>query len=81
MHGKLTAEKASQSSTWRELTAELRVLKAVFEKLSYTRVHWFSDNQNVVRILYVGSRKAHSQAVLLKIFSLSARSLVKKEAE
>ena len=40
-----------------------------------------SDNQNVVRILYVGSRKTHLQVAALKIFSLSPCSLVKIEAE
>ena len=48
VHCQWTAEEASQSSTWRELTAVLRVLEAVSKKLSNTRVRWFSDNQNVV---------------------------------
>ena len=81
VHGQWTAEEASQSSMWRELTAVFRVLEAVSEKLSCARVRWFSDNQNVVRILYVGSRKTHLQVAALKIFSLSPCSLVKIEAE
>ena len=66
---------------WRELTAVSCVLEAVSKKLSCARVRWFSNNQNVARILYVGSRKTHLQAVVLKIFSQSPRSLVKIEAE
>ena len=81
VHGQWTAEEASKSSTWRELTAVLRVLEAVSEKLRNTRVRWFSDNQNVVRILYVGSKKPHLQVVAVKFFSLSVCSLVKIEAE
>ena len=81
VHGQLAAEEASQSSTWRELTAVLCVLEAVSKKQSNTRVRWFSDNQNVVRILYVGSRKAQLQAIALKTFSLSVCSLLKIEAE
>ena len=55
------AEKAGQSSTWRELTAVLHVLEAVAKKLSGTWVHWFSDNQNVVGICHVGCKKPHLQ--------------------
>ena len=81
VHGQWTAEKASQSSTWLELTVVLHVLEAVSKTLSKTRVHWFPDNQNVERILYFGSKKAHLQVVELKIFALSVRCLVRIEAE
>ena len=50
-------DKAAQSSTWRELVAVLRVLDSIAHKLRNMRVHRFSDNQNVVRILEVGSRQ------------------------
>ena len=81
VHGQWAAEEVGQSSTWRELTAVLRVHEAVAGKLSNTRVRWFSDNQNVVRILRVGSRKAHLQAVALKLFSLSVCDQIKIEAD
>ena len=68
VHGQWTAEEAKQSSTWRELTAVLRVLEALSAKLSNMQVRWFSDNQNVVRISHVGSKKAHLQEVALKVF-------------
>ena len=52
-------DEAMQSSTWRELVAVSRVLDSMAPKLRNVRVKWFSDNQNVVRILQVGSRKPH----------------------
>ena len=58
-YGQWTTQEAQQSSTWRELTAVLQVLMAVAPKLKNCRVCWFTDNQNVARILQVGS-KNHS---------------------
>ena len=43
VHGQWTLEKASHSSTRRELTAVLRVLEAVSMKLSNPRVLWLSE--------------------------------------
>ena len=80
-YGQWTTEEAKQSSTWRELTAVLCVLEAMAKKLANARVRWFSDNQNVARILLVGSRKPHLQSIALKIFSLSVRSHIKIEPE
>ena len=37
----------------------LRVLDSIAHKLCNMRVLWFSDNQNVVGILKVGSRQPH----------------------
>ena len=39
-------------------------------KLLYCQVRWFTDNQNVVRILRVGSKKPTLQAIALKVFAL-----------
>ena len=69
-HGQWTAEQAKYSSTWRELSAVRMVLAAVADKLSNCRVRWFTDNQNVVRILQVGSRKPDLQSVALKVLNL-----------
>ena len=65
VYGQWTAEEASQSSTWQQVTAVLRVLEEVSNKLSNMWLRWFSDNKNVVRNLHVGSKKAHPQAVAL----------------
>ena len=50
-------------------------------KLRDSRVRWFTDNQNVVRILQVGSRKEHLQKVALDVFSLSMNNHIHLEPE
>ena len=68
--GQWNAIEAEKSSTWRELTSVARVLEAVSKKLSNSRVKWFTDNQNVVRIICVGSKVSDLQVVALKIFKI-----------
>ena len=53
--GQWTPEQAQLSSTWRELKAVGMVLESLGQKLLNSRVKWFTDNQNVVRILEVGT--------------------------
>ena len=79
--GQWTAEEASQSSTWRELSAVYQVLLAVACKLANTRVRWFTDNQNVARILQVGSKKPQLHAIALKVFALSVQYQLHLEPE
>ena len=50
-YGQWTMEEVQKSSTWRELSAVYQVLSAVATKLGGSRVRWFTDNQNVARIL------------------------------
>ena len=66
--GNSLPDEAVQSSTWRESVAVGRVLESVAHKLSNLRVRWFTDNQNVVRILQVGSAKPHIQVEALRVF-------------
>ena len=73
VYGQWSEHEALQSSTWRELTAVLRVLMAVAARLMNFHVRWFTDNQNVARILLVGSKKPLLQAIALKVFSLSVQ--------
>ena len=86
-HGNLVAngqrakDEAKQSSTWRELQAVRLVLESFLTLLKNERVRWFSDNQNVVRIVQYGSRIPELQAEALAIFSLSVRNLIKIEPE
>ena len=82
-YGQWTKHEAQQSSTWREreLSAVLRVLMAVATKLKHFRVRWFTDNQNVARILLVGSKKTLLQALAVKVFSLSVQNHIKLEPE
>ena len=79
--GQWSKEEAIQSSTWRELSAVLRVLRSIISLLRNTRVRWFTDNQNVVRILQVGSRKQNLQNIAVEIFSLSVQNHVHLEPE
>ena len=54
-NGQWSREEAQQSSTWRELRAVRLVLESFGPKLQNERVRWFTDNQNVVRIVLGGS--------------------------
>ena len=67
-NGQWSAEEAVQSSTWWELRAVKLVLKSFQGKLANERVRWFTDNQNVVRIVQNGSPKDVLQAEALDIF-------------
>ena len=80
-YGQWTECEARQSSTWRELTAVLQILMAVVEKLKNCRVRWFTDNQNVARILQVGSKKSGLHATAVKVFSLSVQHHIRLEPE
>ena len=79
--GLWTQEEAARSSTWRELRAVRMVLESLIEKLRNERVRWFSDNQNVVRILQTGSRKPDLQSEALAIFSLTLQGQVRIDPE
>ena len=72
---------AKQSSTWRELVAVGRVLMSVAKKLRNIRVCWFTDNQNVIRILKVGSCKPHLQVEALKVLKACVANKIRLERE
>ena len=57
-------------STWRELKAVDQVLRSFAEKLAGRRVKWFTDYQNVVRIVQSGSRRQHLQDGAMSIFEV-----------
>ena len=67
-HGQWTEWEAQQSSTWRELKAVLNVLQSLAAQLQSERVRWFTDNQNVVRIVLNGSRDPVLQKLALAVF-------------
>ena len=58
------------SSTLRESKAVWLVLESVGDELRSSRVRWFTDSQNVVRVLEVGSRKHDLQEEVVKVFNL-----------
>ena len=80
-HGQWSAEEAGRSSTWRELSAVHLVLLSVAQKLVNARVRWFTDNQNVARILQVGSRKPDLHAIALKVFNIAIQYQIHLEPE
>ena len=57
------------------------VLLSVAQKPSNYRVRWFTDNQNVVRILQVGNRKPDLHAVALNVFALAIQYQIRLEPE
>ena len=82
-HGNLVANglwspnETGLSSTWRELRAVKMVLESFQSKLKRERIRWFTDNQNVVRIVQQGSTKPSLQAEALGIFKPGARLVLK----
>ena len=56
-----------------------QVLVSIAPKLQNMRVRWFSDNQNVVHILEVGSHQPHLQAELLKIVEVCMQHNIRME--
>ena len=56
-HGAWSEDQSAKSSTLRELRAVWMVLEFLIPKLKNERILWFSDNQNVVRIMEIGSKK------------------------
>ena len=80
-HGHWSVEESKMSSTWRELRAVFAVLQAFVEKLRGHTIKWFTDNQNVVRIVKVGSKKTHLQDGAMCIFQTCMRYGIKLEME
>ena len=81
VHGNWGHEEAAKSSTWRELVAVGRVLEAIALFLKVLHVRWFSDNQNVVRIIQHGSRKPHLQVEALKILEICIKHQIHIEPD
>ena len=74
-------QEAKRSSTWRELRAALKVLQSLTSKLRNQRIRWFTDNQNVVRILSVDSKNLLLQQEAIDIFNNSIKNQVRLEPE
>ena len=80
-HGHWSVEESTMSSTWRELRAVIAVMQAFAKKLKGHTVKWFTDNQNVVRIVQVGSRKPHLQDGAMCIFQTCMQFGIRLEME
>ena len=59
-----------QSSTLREILAVRKVLESFAPKLAGLCVKWFTDNQNVARIIDIGSPKLPLQEEAKRIFHI-----------
>ena len=64
-----------------ELCAVRLVLESLLSKHANERVRWFIDNQNVARILLVGSKTAKLQEKAYTIFSISIANRTQVEPE
>jgi hypothetical protein len=64
------ADEVTQSNTWRELAAILRILRALRSQLRGQTVRWFTDSVNAVNIISKGSRKSALQSVAVEILQL-----------
>ena len=62
---------AAQSSTFRELKAMLFILQSFSKLLSHRKVKWFSDSQNICRIVSVGNPKPELQGIAVSIFEVT----------
>ena len=80
-HGAGSEEQTTKSSTWRELRAVKMVLESLVPKLTNQRIRWFSDNQNVVSIMEIGSKKSELQEEAFAIFLVAARNLIRIEPQ
>ena len=79
--GQWSADELILSSTWRELKAVYNILQSFAPKLKDHAVKWFSDNQAVVRIIEVRSRKQHLQEGALSIFEVCFQHGIRLEME
>ena len=80
-NGQWSPDEVIKSSTWRELRAVRMVLESFQAKLKNERVRWFTDNQNVVRIVQYGSKKPALQSKALGIFSACVGNNIRIEPE
>ena len=80
-HGHWDPMEAQQSSTWRELRAVRLILESLLNKLQNCTVKWFTDNQNVARIIQVGSKTPLLQKEALLVFTLCVTYNISIEPE
>ena len=71
-HQNWSKTESLKSSTFRELRTVDLALKSFIQKLKSQTVVWFTDNQNVARIIPSGSRVAELQTIALDIFNTCA---------
>ena len=63
------------------MAAVIRVLKAFAKTLANSKVKWFTDNQNVVRIIQVESKVSNLQVLAIELFLLAILHQIMVEPE
>ena len=76
-----SADLAKESSTMREILAIRNVLQSFAPKLAGLCVKWHTDNQNVARIINVGSRDSGLQEESKCIFEICVHHGISFEPE
>ncbi|XP_044180060.1 uncharacterized protein LOC122961513 [Acropora millepora] len=79
--GVWSADLAKESSTMREILAVRNVLQSFAPKLAGLCVKWHTDNQNVARIIGVGSRISGLQSEAKRIFEVCVQHGISIEPE
>ena len=70
LHGIWSVSEKLNSSTWRELTAVLRILIECQSYLINQKIKWFTDNANVPSIIKCGSTTSNLHEIALSIYKL-----------
>ena len=68
--GDFNSHERHTSSTYRELLAVKLILQSFRLELKNESVQWFSDNNNVSRIIEVGSSRPHLHKLAIEIFDI-----------
>ena len=79
--GVWSLDMANQSSTLREILAVRKVLESFAPKLAGLCVKWFTDDQNVARIIGIGSPKLLLQEEARRIFHICVSHGISIEPE
>ena len=79
--GVWSADLAKESSTMREILAVRKVLQPFAPKLAGLCVKWYTDNQNVARIIGVGSGISGLQSEAKRIFEVCVQHGISIEPE
>ncbi len=80
-HKNWSVTERAASSTLRELSAVSFSLSSFADKLAGQVVKWFSDNQNVPRIIKAGSMKPTLQSIALEIWAACLRHQITLQPE
>ena len=79
--GVWSADLTKESFTMREILAVRKVLQSFAPTLAGLCVKWYTDNQNVARIIDFGSRKSGLQSDAKRIFEICVHHGTSIEAE